>query len=88
MAPLEVPGFFAANLQVLPHREVRKDEAVVRNVAHALLGDVIGRFPFMSSPLNLTLPVFGGVSPMMLLMVVVLPAPFRPRRQTSSPPFT
>jgi hypothetical protein len=31
------------------------------------------------------LPCLGGVRPMMLFMVVVLPAPFRPKRQTISP---
>jgi hypothetical protein len=34
------------------------------------------------------LPFLGGVKPMILLKVVVLPAPFLPRRQTASPSFT
>ena len=39
----------------------------------------------MSLPLKRTLPCDGGVSPMIERMVVVLPTPLRPSRQTHSP---
>src|SRR5262249_17072086 len=38
----------------------------------------------MSLPLNVTVPLRTGSSPMMLSMVVVLPAPLRPTRTTDS----
>jgi hypothetical protein len=38
----------------------------------------------MSWPLNRILPARGGVRPIMLLSVVVFPAPFLPKRQTDS----
>src|SRR3972149_3053951 len=38
----------------------------------------------MSFPLNVTVPLRTGSSPMMLSMVVVLPAPLRPTRTTDS----
>ena len=37
-----------------------------------------GFFPAISSPRNLILPFLGGVNPMILLRVVVLPTPFLP----------
>src|SRR5437016_1779664 len=39
----------------------------------------------MSSPLNMILPLRTGNSPMMLSIVVVLPAPLRPTSTTASP---
>ncbi len=39
----------------------------------------LGGSPTSSLPLNLMLPLRGGVRPMMERMVVVLPMPFRPR---------
>ena len=41
--------------------------------------------PVMSSPRNRTRPGRGRTMPMMALRVVVLPAPFRPMRVTTSP---
>src|SRR5438034_2248505 len=41
--------------------------------------------PVMSTPLKATRPACGGVSPMIERMVVDLPTPLRPRRQTHSP---
>src|SRR6267142_6654768 len=38
----------------------------------------------MSAPLNVTVPLRTGSSPMMLSMVVVFPAPLRPTRHTVS----
>src|SRR2546427_2782277 len=40
----------------------------------------------ISRALNVIRPLFTGRRPMMLSMVVVFPAPFRPTRQTASPP--
>ena len=44
-----------------------------------------GGNPVMSVPSNTMRPEEGGVSPMMARMVVVLPTPLRPSRQTHSP---
>src|SRR5437899_13070277 len=41
--------------------------------------------PVMSTPLKATRPAWGGVSPMIERMVVDLPTPLRPSRQTHSP---
>src|SRR5947209_9087866 len=41
--------------------------------------------PVMSTPLKATRPAWGGVSPMIARMVVDLPTPLRPSRQTPSP---
>ncbi len=44
-----------------------------------------GAFPVTSAPFQVTRPRLGGVRPMMLRMVVVLPTPLRPSKQTHSP---
>ncbi len=44
-----------------------------------------GAWPVMSRSFQTTRPWRGGVSPMMLRMVVVLPTPLRPSRHTHSP---
>ncbi len=47
-----------------------------------------GARPVTSRPFHTTRPRRGGVRPMMLRMVVVLPTPLRPSRQTHSPRLT
>lgn len=47
-----------------------------------------GRMRATSWPLKRTRPDRGAVRPMMLRMVVVFPAPFRPMSATTSPSFT
>ena len=44
-----------------------------------------GALPVMFSPFQMARPRRGGVRPMMLRMVVVLPTPLRPSRPTHSP---
>jgi hypothetical protein len=47
-----------------------------------------GGSPASERPPSVIFPERGGTRPMMLLSVVVLPAPFRPSRQTTSPSAT
>ena len=47
-----------------------------------------GGQPVMSRDLKRTWPALGGVSPMTERIVVVLPTPLRPSRQTHSPALT
>ena len=66
-----------------------KDPPVLRHEADAEPGDAEGRQPghvaaAQGDPARLR----GGVSPMMLRTVVVLPAPLRPSRHTTSPAST
>jgi len=63
---------------VLPNREVREDSPVIRNKADTELSNTVRRSPTISLPLNRIFPARGGVRPIMLLSVVVLPAPFLP----------
>ena len=55
--------------------------------AHAEPRDLVGRQPWMARPSKRIAPRAGCRRPMMLRMVVVLPAPFRPMSTvTASPP--
>ena len=73
------------DLQVVFHGQVGEDPTVVGHIADTFAEESIGFVPLRSSPLNEMVPSFGGVSPMILRMVVLLPAPFRPRSPTTSP---
>ena len=83
-----VPGRSGAargHVEVLPDREIGEDAPVLRDEADAGAGDAVGRPAGDVGPFHITRPRCGGVRPMMLRMVVVLPTPLRPSRHTHSP---
>src|SRR5262249_49371785 len=84
----------AGHIEVLPHREVREDPPILGHEAEASARHPVGLpardidpLPHHTARLPRR-PACGGVRPMMLRMVVVLPTPLRPSRQTHSPAFT
>src|SRR5262249_35568928 len=79
----------AGHVEVLPHREVGEDPPVFGHEAEAGARHPIGGpARAVPTPRHRMRPACGGVRPMMLRMVVVLPTPLRPSRQTHSPAFT
>ena len=74
------------DLQVLLHGQVREDAPVLGHVAEARAGDAVGRArPRSSWPLKVRRSARASTRPMMAFRVVVLPAPLRPIRATTSP---
>ena len=75
----------ARDVEIFAHGQLGEDAAVLRHEADAGARDPMGGQPVMSVPFQSTWPADGGVRPMMARMVVVLPTPLRPSRQTHSP---
>jgi hypothetical protein len=76
----------ARHVEVLPDGEIREDAPVSGPLMPAAIW--YGGRPVMSRPFHTTRPRRGGVRPVTLRMVVVLPTPLRPSRQTHSPRLT
>ena len=75
-----------AHLEVLEDGHPREDPAALRGVADALRGRARGpRSCEMSLPSKVTLPRRGWSRPLIVLRVVVLPAPLAPMSVTISP---
>jgi hypothetical protein len=64
-----------------------KDHSFLRDIAHAQGGNGMRFWPQILMPSKVIVPCFGGTIPIILLRVVVLPMPLRPRRVTNSPFF-
>ena len=82
-------AFLLEDLQILVRRKRREDASGGRHIGDPGSGDHV-RFEAGDVPAveRSRCPAFGGASPMTLLIVVVLPAPLRPRMATSSPAST
>jgi hypothetical protein len=75
--------------QVLEHAELLEHRGLLELAADAQLGDlglVVRRSRSMVLPKN-TVPLSGRVLPVMMSIIVVLPAPLGPMMQRSSPTF-
>ena len=71
--------------QVLADREAVEDRGRLRLDPDAGAGDGVGEAPAMSRPRYWTVPALGSNWPVSILKNVLLPAPFGPMRQRSSP---
>ena len=78
-------GALQSEFEVLFHRQPRKNLAVLRHVADAEMGDLVGTQARDRAALEARSAPTGGTSPMMALQVVERPTPLRPSRLTISP---